>query len=149
MENNNQNLSQSVLKATVTNTPVKSKADQDYDDMNAEMEAELKAKANGLMVDQVLKTPIVANALKQAMTFLPMLVKKGESFLENGKVTILAYIDEETGAFVIEKAHNDKIELVRKEDPNPSDFFIIEKKDLDNPEAFLKIMQAKVNLNLF
>lgn len=137
------------LTVTVTNSSMKAEGEKYFAGVENEMETDLKAKANQMAINQVLKLPVVASLLQQGMTFLPLIVKKGEDYLEKGKVMLTAYIDEETGAFVIEKMHTDKIELVRKEDPDPKDFFIVEKKDLDNPQEFIKIMQAKLNLNIF
>lgn len=150
---NEKDPSKSSLTVSVSNPSVKSQADLDLEALTAEMEADMKKKGNALVsdfaFDKIKQMPMIQNALHQAIAFAPMGVAKMREYFQNGKIQVMIYIDEATGALVFEKVHMDNIDLSYKKDTPSEDFFIITKEDQDNPKVFIDKMQQKIGFNLF
>lgn len=136
------------VKLTVTKSQVTTKDEKD--DLAAEMEAELKEKFNEVAIDQLVAIPQISSYIQKLSPFLPLIVGKGKKFFGKDEKRIMCYLDEETDAFVIEIIDTANIASFEyKEEPKSDNFFIVQKKDLDNPMDFIKMMMAKSNLNLF
>lgn len=143
----------SKISLTVTRTEaVKSQADKEFDDIQAEMEAELKAKAIGVATNEIIGSPKVKNILNQVIGMVPMVVEYGKKYFGKDEVRFMIYMDEETGALVFQKIYTANLEQLKWYDgkePQEKDFFVVTKEDLDNPTEFIKRTQKQLKLDLF
>lgn len=146
--------SKTALTVSVSNAPVKSQADIEWDEMQTEMEQATKDKAGALVgtfaFDKFKQmVPMIKDGLPGLIALAPMGVAKMREYFENGKIQIQIYLDEETGALVFEKVHMDNIDLTYKKDTPAEDFFIITKQEQDNPQILIDKMQQKIGSSLF
>lgn len=119
------------------------------EELEKQMSGALNEKVNTLGFEQLLKMPMISGAISQGIAMLPMGVDKAKEYFGNDEVRIMIYYDPESGAFVMEKLYTANVDMTYKKDSEAKDFFFITKEDLDNPQAFLKKMQAKIGFNLF
>lgn len=118
------------------------------------LEDEMKSEMMQMAIDGFLNDPNIGKYVKNIKPFIPMGVKQVNKFFGKDQVRIMIYIDADSGAFVFEKVDMDKIDRekldnIYNEEPNPNNFFIVQKQDLDNPNELIKMITAKLNINIF
>lgn len=146
----NQKPDPSKTALTVVRTEVAKTQEQLDDELRAEMTADLNAGFSAVAINELLASPMVGKYINQARPFLPMINKEVHKYFGADKVRIMIYLDEETGALVFQKMETENIKALDWHvEPEAKDFFILEKKDLENPEGFIKKMQQKFNFKLF
>lgn len=146
MSDQNENPSKTALKVTANNV----QPQDEFGDINAMMQDDLNAGVNKIAFDEIRKIPAVDAAMRQAITFLPLLVQKGKDFFGPDKKRIWLYYDVDSESMVCEIMDTDNIkEFAYHQDPKSENFYILKKEDMANPEGFLKSLQAKFKLNLF
>lgn len=139
---------ETTLKVTRTESN-SSEAIPSLAEVEAQMKEQLNAKGNALMFQQLMKNPMISDAITQGVAMLPMGVDKAKEYFQNGEVRIMLYYDSMSGAFVFEKIREENVNMTYIKDTPPEDFFFVTKEDLDNPQGFVKKMQAKIGFNLF
>lgn len=146
MSNQNENPPKTALKVTASNV----QPQDEFGDINAMMQEDLNAGVNKIAFDEIRKIPAVDAAMRQAITFLPLLVQKGKDFFGEDKKRIWLWYDVKTGSIICEIMDTDNIkDFAYHVEPTSENFYILKKEDMANPEGFLRNLQAKFKLNLF
>lgn len=127
---------------------------QTHQSLKDELEDEMKSDMMQMALDGFLNDPNIGKYVNNIKPFIPMGIKQVNKFFGKDEVRIMIYMDAETGAFVFEKIHMNKVDRSKLDDiyteaPDEKDFFVIQKQDLDNPNEFIKMITAKLNINIF
>lgn len=142
------NPSMTSLKVTSSNLPEKSEKELRREKLNEQMESDIKMKAIGLGVSQMVKSPMVKNLISQLVPMLPMAVGMAKEKFGNDDIRFMIYLDPDTQSFVFQKIYTANLEQLKwyeGKEPKREDLFVISPADIENPESFIERAQKEIN----